>query len=734
MEENISFEDLGLDETTLAAVAKKGFVSPSPIQVLAIPRLLEGDANVIAKARTGTGKTAAFGLPLVQTIREASDSVQALVLTPTRELALQVCKEIGSFATGAYPRMAAVYGGQSMGVQLKALRKGVEIVVGTPGRVQDHLERGTLDLSKIKYFILDEADEMLDMGFIEDIENIFAKANPDCRILLFSATMPPAILKIASQFMGEYETVAEEASPEAPILTEQKYIMVRERDKLELVVRLIDVSPDFYGLIFTQTKVDADNLTRQLDERGYEVAALHGDISQQQREKILLRFRSKKTRILVATDVAARGIDIGGLTHVINYSIPFDSSTYIHRIGRTGRAGSYGEAITLVRPEEKRKLEHLKSAIRKAVKGSLQEDTVPSVKKILELKRGRLFDSMKEAVWGKVDDTESVVVDEEKDASQTGLAEGQLDMLGSTGENQIHGASIVTHADVMGAVERSSEPSIFEQMAADLCGDRDPQEILASVLENFYGQHLDASRYGHITPVESQKKAKGGRDGAEGGRDSRRGREDLPREGGRRDRDIVGEGQKRIYVQLGRRDKFFVREIAEFFSDLLDIPQRLVDGIVVKDSFSLVSLPIEAADRALEMSQRDNSVPHMHLDEKPAGAGKGGRRKGRSNHETSFGFQDEDQGVSFQGKGRDDFRGDSSFGGGFRSGKDRFGFKGKKGGFGGGQDGGRHGREGRRSGRDHPSFGERTNFYGPASKKGTVRGGGASLYKRKLPK
>lgn len=727
MEENISFEDLGLDETTLAAVAKKGFVSPSPIQVLAIPRLLEGDANVIAKARTGTGKTAAFGLPLVQTIREASDSVQALVLTPTRELALQVCKEIGSFATGAYPRMAAVYGGQSMGVQLKALRKGVEIVVGTPGRVQDHLERGTLDLSKIKYFILDEADEMLDMGFIEDIENIFAKANPDCRILLFSATMPPAILKIASQFMGEYETVAEEASPEAPILTEQKYIMVRERDKLELVVRLIDVSPDFYGLIFTQTKVDADNLTRQLDERGYEVAALHGDISQQQREKILLRFRSKKTRILVATDVAARGIDIGGLTHVINYSIPFDSSTYIHRIGRTGRAGSYGEAITLVRPEEKRKLEHLKSAIRKAVKGSLQEDTVPSVKKILELKRGRLFDSMKEAVWGKVDDTESVVVDEEKDASQTGLAEGQLDMLGSTGENQIHGASTVTHADVMGAVERSSEPSIFEQMAADLCGDRDPQEILASVLENFYGQHLDARRYGHITPVESQKKAKGGRD-------SRRGREDLPREGGRRDRDIVGEGQKRIYVQLGRRDKFFVREIAEFFSDLLDIPQRLVDGIVVKDSFSLVSLPIEAADRALEMSQRDNSVPHMHLDEKPAGAGKGGRRKGRSNQETSFGFQDEDQGVSFQGKGRGDFRGDSSFGGGFRSGKDRFGFKGKKGGFGGGQDGGRHGREGRRSGRDQPPFGERTNFYGPASKKGTVRGGGASLYKRKLPK
>lgn len=716
MEENISFEDLGLDETTLAAVARKGFVSPSPIQVLAIPRLLEGDANVIAKARTGTGKTAAFGLPLVQTIREPSDSVQALVLTPTRELALQVCKEIGSLATGAYPRMAAVYGGQSMGVQLKALRKGVEIVVGTPGRIQDHLERGTLDLSKIKYFILDEADEMLDMGFIEDIENIFAKANPDSRILLFSATMPPAILKIAGQFMGEYETVAEEASPEAPILTEQKYIMVRERDKLELVVRLIDVSPDFYGLIFTQTKVDADNLTRQLDERGYQVAALHGDISQQQREKILLRFRSKKTRILVATDVAARGIDIGGLTHVINYSIPFDSSTYIHRIGRTGRAGSYGEAITLVRPEEKRKLEHLKSAVRKAVKGSLQEDTIPSVKRILELKRGRLFDSMKEAVWGKVDGTDAV-----EDAEHT---ESQLDLAENAGENQSHAAQTVTDSDGLVAEERAAAPSIFEQMAADLCGDRDPQEILASVLENFYGQHLDASRYGHIMPVESQKKGRGGRDGAEG----------FVREGGRRDRDIVGEGQKRIYVQLGRRDKFFVREIAEFFSDLLGIPQRLVDGIVVKDSFSLVSLPIEAADRALEMSQRDNSVPHMHLDEKPAGAGKGGRRKGRSNHETSFGFQDREESESFHGAGKGGgFRGEPAFGGGFRSGKDRFGFKGKRGGFSGGQDGGRPGREGRRGGRDQASFGNPSNPYGPPSKKGTVRGGGASLYKRKQP-
>ena len=693
MEENISFEDLGLDEATLAAVAKKGFVTPSPIQVLAIPRLLEGDANVIAKARTGTGKTAAFGLPLVQTIREPAESVQALVLTPTRELALQVCKEIESLSTGSFPRMAAVYGGQSMGLQLKTLRRGVEIVVGTPGRVQDHLERGSLDLSKIKYFILDEADEMLDMGFIEDIENIFSKANPESRILLFSATMPPAILKIASKFMGEYETVAEEASPEAPILTEQKYIMVRERDKLELLVRLIDISPDFYGLVFTQTKVDADTLTRQLDERGYQVAALHGDISQQQREKILLRFRNKKTRILVATDVAARGIDIGGLTHVINYSIPFDSSTYIHRIGRTGRAGSYGEAFTFVRPEEKRKLEHLKSAVRKAVKGSLQEDTVPSVKKILELKQSRLFDSMKEAVWKKLGD--AVAAD--------GLEDGVF------ADEELVADALSREKSGQEPAENAQENSIFAQMAADLCGQRDPQEILASVLENFYGHHLDASRYGHIDSIESLKKGKGGRDGF--GRDDGR----RERDGQRRDRDVVADDQKRIYVQLGRRDKFFVKEIAQYFSDLLDIPQRLVDGIVVKDSFSLVSLPIEAADRALEMSRQNSDLPHMHVDEKAIAGGKEsfrqetfpekrkfqgktGGRKGRGNDGDSWSREDDRPSFKVKSPGKS-FRG-------------RFG---KEGGSGKSADAGR--------------------FFDKPSKKGSVRGvGAASLYKRKLPK
>ncbi|HPS45214.1 MAG TPA: DEAD/DEAH box helicase, partial [Treponemataceae bacterium] len=392
--EGISFADLGLDDVVLKAVEAKGFTEPTPIQVLAIPRLLSGDANVIAKARTGTGKTAAFGLPLIQELRGDKHCPRALVLVPTRELAVQVTTEIDSLRTETYPRTVTVYGGASIVDQLRKLRSGVEIVVGTPGRVIDHLERGSLDLAKIEYFILDEADEMLNMGFIEDIEAIFGRANPEARVLMFSATMPSQILSIASNFMGEYEIVEEEARPEEPVLTEQLYWLVREDDKTEALVRLIDSTPEFYGLVFCQTKADADTVAKELDERHYQAAALHGDIAQSQREKILGRFRSKKTKILVATDVAARGIDIEGLTHVVNYALPYDGPTYTHRIGRTGRAGSHGVAVTFVRPEDRRRLGYLKHNAH----GELNEGKVPTIKEVLEIKRNRIMGLTEESL------------------------------------------------------------------------------------------------------------------------------------------------------------------------------------------------------------------------------------------------------------------------------------------------------------------------------------------------
>ena len=554
--ENISFEDLGLDELTLKAVEAKGFEVPSPIQVLAIPRLLEGDANLIAKARTGTGKTAAFGLPLVQKIREDKGFPQALILTPTRELCLQVCKEIQSFSSDNFPRMASVYGGQSMGEQIRNLKKGVEIVVGTPGRVKDHIERGTLKLENISYFILDEADEMLDMGFIEDIEEIFGHANPDSRILLFSATMPPQILKIASQFMGDYEVIEEEKRPEEPLLTEQRYWVVRENEKIEALVRLIDISPDFYGLVFTQTKVDADTVCKQLDEKGYEVAALHGDIPQAQREKILYRFRNKKTRVLVATDVAARGIDIEGLTHVVNYALPFDVPTYVHRIGRTGRAGAKGLAFTFVRPEERRKLEFIKQAAFKSTKGKLIEEEIPSVKEVLKIKEKKLFEQMQ---------------------SQLGLNKPESEVQNS---DSIDTENPVETVSVEAPKKQGNET--FEKMAQILCESRDPMEVLSEVLALSYGKSLDPKRYGEITPLK-----------------------------------VFNQGRQiRLYVQMGRKDGYSPKDIANYFSKLLKIPQRMVDRIDLSEKFVLVSLPYQAGMDLVARAKKDKSLPSMHIDSK----------------------------------------------------------------------------------------------------------------------
>ena len=638
--EDISFEDLGLDEQTLAAVARKGFVTPSPIQVLAIPRLLGGDANVIARARTGTGKTAAFGLPLVQRLRGGSDHVKALILEPTRELAVQTCTEMQSFADGKFPRTCVVYGGASMLSQIRDLKRGVEIVVGTPGRIQDHIERGTLDIGKIDYFILDEGDEMLDMGFIEDIEAIFEKANPASRILLFSATMPAPILKIASQFMGEYEIVEEEGVVDEPLLIEQKFWVLRESEKIDALVRLIDIADDFYGLVFTQTKMDADTVARQLDERGYEVAALHGDVAQSQREKILARFRRKKTRILVATDVAARGIDITGLSHVVNYSLPFDGATYVHRIGRTGRAGAAGTAITFVRPEErKRKLSYMQNAIRKSTKGELKEETVPTIEEVVAKKRERLFDKLKsdiglspqyDRVSEKSDadkliinnsDAQTDISDSNDESDMYGVpdAEGQNDVsveAAASDANAKDDTEVQSDADMRGDTNLQKPALIkadaqFAEMAKELCKDNDAEDVLAAVMSVLYGTSLDVSRYGKI----ARQKGEAGRNRVSFG----------------------GAGdQVRLYVQMGRRDGYGPREIADYFSDLLHIPGRFVDRIDMAANFTLLSLPADSAKKALELSKRGGDVPHIHVDSKSGGFEKKSRSSFRGDGE-SFG-------------------------------------------------------------------------------------------------
>ena len=322
MENLEEFKKLGLSDKTIEALKAKGFEEPTEIQRLCIPLLLEENTEVIGQAQTGTGKTAAFALPIIETLDGGSKVPEALILCPTRELAIQVSEEIISLKGDKKIEVAPVYGGASMENQLRRLRKGVDVVVGTPGRVLDHIKRGTLKLDALKFAVLDEADEMLDMGFIEDIEEIL-KATPESkRMLMFSATMPKQVLSIAENFMHDYKLVRTEIKDISSRNTHQIYFEVRESDKLEALTRIIDREVSFYGVIFCRTKVQCEEIANKLISRGYDAQALHGDLSQREREVILKRMKEKRLSILVATDVASRGLDIQELTHVINYSIP----------------------------------------------------------------------------------------------------------------------------------------------------------------------------------------------------------------------------------------------------------------------------------------------------------------------------------------------------------------------------------------------------------------------------
>ena len=350
-EEVKTFEGLGLSEASLAAIGKKGFESPTPIQRMAIPVLLGETCDVIGQAQTGTGKTAAFGLPILESIDVSLAMPQALVLAPTRELALQVADELTSLRGDGALQVLTVYGGQSISEQLRRLSRGAHIVVGTPGRVLDVIKRGRLPLDQAKWAVLDEADEMLNMGFIEDVEEILSHVTGEHRTLLFSATMPDRIVKLAKRFMRDPKLLEVDKDQKPTTLADQIYFEVRAADKFDALTRIIDIEPEFYGLVFCRTRNDVDELTMRLAERGYSVEGLHGEITQAQREKTLNKFRKRLVNILVATDVAARGIDIADLSHVINYSLPQDPESYVHRVGRTGRAGKEGTAITFVTPQ-----------------------------------------------------------------------------------------------------------------------------------------------------------------------------------------------------------------------------------------------------------------------------------------------------------------------------------------------------------------------------------------------
>jgi ATP-dependent RNA helicase DeaD len=394
---NLSFTNLGLSETRVSQLEKLGFTTPTNIQAQAIPELLAG-RDVVGQSQTGTGKTAAFSLPILEQLDLSHKGVQALILTPTRELAVQVCAAISSFVGEQGVRVLAIYGGQAIDRQMLQLKRGVQIVVGTPGRVIDLLDRGSLKLEQVKWLVLDEVDEMLSMGFIEDVEKILEAAPTERQTALFSATMPISIRRLVSRFLRSPVTVTVEQPKTAPTKINQiAYLVPRHLTKAKALYPILQMEDPESALIFVRTRRTAAELTNQLQAAGHSVDEYHGDLSQQARERLLMRFRNKQVRWVVATDIAARGLDVDHLTHVINYDLPDSLETYVHRIGRTGRAGKEGTAISLVQPLERRKQQQIERHMRQ----SWKVNSIPTKAQIEAKQLQKLQTQVREALAGE---------------------------------------------------------------------------------------------------------------------------------------------------------------------------------------------------------------------------------------------------------------------------------------------------------------------------------------------
>nr|WP_156316548.1 DEAD/DEAH box helicase [Leucobacter japonicus] len=631
--ERITFADLGLAPEVLRAVTEVGYETPSAIQAATIPVLLEG-TDVVGLAQTGTGKTAAFALPILSRITPGQGVPQALVLAPTRELALQVCEAFESYATHLDVHLLPVYGGQAYGQQLSALRRGVDIVVGTPGRIMDHLKRGSLDLTQIKFLVLDEADEMLKMGFAEDVETILADTPSTKQVALFSATMPAQIRRISQQHLNDPREIKIAGKTQTSSNITQRYNVVSYTQKLDALTRILEVE-EFDGMIvFTRTRGDSEQVAEKLRARGYSAAAINGDIQQAQRERTVQALKDGKLDILVATDVAARGLDVERISHVINYDLPIDTESYVHRIGRTGRAGRTGDAISFVTPREQRLLK----AIEKATKQPLTQMPLPMVDEVNATRLSRFDDAITSAL------------------SETRRIDAFRDII----------AHYVRHHDV-------PETDVAAALAVVSQGDR-PLLLTEEDDRKFERDRKQAAKF---------------LDDSAGGRD-RPAREDRgPRE--RRD-------DLRMYrIEVGRRQNVQPGQIIGAIANEGGLTRDDFGRIQIRDDFSLVELPAKLSAESvarLEDTQIGGKPINLREDNGPAPRGKGfddrGGRGGRGGYDRGE-RGGNDRGGRSGGYGRDrDDRGGRS-GGGDRWSRDDRG--GRDGGYGGNRDdrGGRSG-------------------------------------------
>jgi ATP-dependent RNA helicase DeaD len=426
-----TFSELGLSEPILEALKDLGYDEPTPIQEQAIPAMLSG-GDVMAHAQTGTGKTAAFALPIIQRLTPER-APQALVLAPTRELAMQVAEAMFRYGKHSDVRVTPVYGGQPIERQLRALARGVQVVVGTPGRIMDHMRRGTLALDAISMVVLDEADEMLDMGFAEDIEYILQHTPASRQTALFSATMPEGVTSLAQRYTREPQRISVVSEQLTAPRTKQVYYEVLARDKLDALCRILDVETPTTAMIFCRSRAEADHLGESLQGRGYLAEVIHGDLSQAMRERVMKRFREGQVELLVATDVAARGLDIADVSHVINYDVPGDPESYVHRIGRTGRAGKTGLAITLATPRERRQIQ----IIERVTRSRIQRMKLPSLADVAARRREAFREALREVLEGGGLDPYVLMVEEMAEgADVTELAAAAFKLLLNEAEQE----------------------------------------------------------------------------------------------------------------------------------------------------------------------------------------------------------------------------------------------------------------------------------------------------------
>ena len=536
------FDGLGLDEALLSALAALGYEEPTPIQREAIPPLLAG-RDLFGQAATGTGKTAAFALPLLQRLSKQRSGIGALILVPTRELAMQVAEAVHRYGKVLDVRVLPIYGGQAFQQQLRALRRGVDVVVATPGRALDHLRRKTLDLESVGLVVLDEADEMLDMGFAEDLEAILEAIPKSRQTALFSATMAPRIVAIAKRHLRDPVQVKigrERVTPGESARVRQMAYVVSRQHKPTALSRILDIENPSSAIVFCRTRTEVDELSETLNSRGYRAEALHGGLSQEQRDRVMKRFRAGTTDLLVATDVAARGLDIPHVSHVINYDVPCAPDSYVHRIGRTGRAGREGVAITLAEPREHRLLRNIEQLTRQTI----QVEPVPTV---MDLQARRL------------------------ESTRASLRE--ILLAGDLDSYRVAAESLADEFDVMDIA------SAAVKLAHEAGGAKEEEEIPVAT-----------------APAQSRGRTKGGRKPErpppakrKGDKPERSGKE---RGGGKRSSQDV----TRLYIGLGRRQGVRPQDLVGAIANEAGIDARGIGTIDITDQFSVVEVPGETAD------------------------------------------------------------------------------------------------------------------------------------------